>query len=281
MIKGMASSTLPANADLHLHSSTRQTLELLAEYFCLPTNQVAELLRGATYDHDARRSSRRTLQRLHVAGLVHRIPYFDLSRDRGGMTYAYGLTDKGVEFCKSLWPLCKTFDDHSQRTLDHELEISYFHIALKNFATRNNLKLDWQQSDLKHTVSPDAMFGLTDPRKPKGKNTLYYFLEIERAKIGHYIKGEPSITRKLQKYYDYYNSDACEKEWLAFRQFRVIVIQRTEERRNNLLNELTASLNHRMFWLASEGAYKADIGGRIFATPKDHTSDNNYSFLEA
>ena len=87
MIKGMASSTLPANADLNLHSSTRQTLELLAEYFCLPTNQVAELLRGATYDHDARRSSRRTLQRLHVAGLVHRIACYR----RTGIVWCVGM----------------------------------------------------------------------------------------------------------------------------------------------------------------------------------------------
>lgn len=27
----------------------------------------------------------------------------------------------------------KTFDEHSQRTLDHELEIAFFHIALKAF----------------------------------------------------------------------------------------------------------------------------------------------------
>ena len=97
------------------------------------------------------------------------------------MTYVWGLTDKGVECCKALWPLCKTFDDHSQRTLGHELEISYFRIALNKFALKNGLKLYWQQSDLKHTVSPDAMFALTDPSKPEGKNTLYYFLEIERA----------------------------------------------------------------------------------------------------
>ena len=52
---------------------------------------------------------------------------------------------------------------------DHELEISFFHIALKKFAVKNGLKLYWQQSDLKHTISPDAMFALTDPRSPKTK----------------------------------------------------------------------------------------------------------------
>ncbi|HMH13486.1 MAG TPA: hypothetical protein VK578_10295 [Edaphobacter sp.] len=117
-----------------------------------------------------------------------------------------------MDFCKSLWPLAKTFDEHSQRTLDHELEISFFHIALKIFCEKNKLKLYWQKSDLKCTVSPDAMFGITDPAKPDGKNTLYYFLEMERAKIGHYRDGEPSIMRKLGKYYAYYGT-AIQENW--------------------------------------------------------------------
>lgn len=224
------------------------------------------------------RTARHTLNLLTQGGLVNRIPYLDLDLEGGGRTYAYGLSDKGVEFCKSLWPLCKTFDEHSQRTLDHELEISFFHIALKKFAAKNGLKLYWQQSDLKHTVSPDAMFALTDPAKPEGKNTLYYFLEIERAKIGHYIKGEPSITRKLAKYHEYYGTDLCQKEWLDFRQYRVIVVQRTAERMKNLLKELNGSLNHRMFWLTTEEAYKRDIGEPIFHTPKD-AFERSYSFL--
>jgi hypothetical protein len=55
-------------------------------------------------------------------------------------------TDKGVKMCQSLWPLAKTFDEHSQRTLDHQLEISFFHIELKKFAAKNNLRLYWQQA---------------------------------------------------------------------------------------------------------------------------------------
>lgn len=181
-------------------------------------------------------------------------------------------------FCKPLWPLAKTFDEHSQRTLDHELEISFFHIALKKFCAKNKLNLYWQQSDLKCTVSPDAMFAITDPAKPEGKNTLYYFLEMERAKIGHYKDGEPSIIRKLAKYYEYYGTDKCEKEWLDFRHFRVVVVQRTDERRKNLLKQLNALFNHRMFWLATEPDYKHNIDGAIFKTPKDYETVS-YSFL--
>lgn len=263
-----------ASGDLKLRNIPRQALEFLAEYFCLRTNDVAALVRDREPNANDKRSIRNTLASLHKAGLATRIPYLDLDREKGGTTWVYGLTDKGVKYCESLWPLCKTFDEHSQRTLDHELEISYFHVALKKFVVKNGLKLYWQQSDLKHTVSPDAMFALTDPRKPEGQNTLYYFLEIERAKIGHYIKGEPSIIRKLQKYHEYYGTDTCQKEWQDFRKFRVIVIQRTEERRENLLK--ACLFKHRMFWFASEDAYKADIGGEIFKTPRDF-QDKSYS----
>jgi hypothetical protein len=154
--------------------------------------------------------------------------------------------------------------------------LSYFRIALKKFAEKNGLTLYWRQSDLKHTIAPDALLALTDPKKPEGQNALHYFLEIERAKIGHYVDGEPSIMRKLAKYYAHYNTDQCEKEWEAFRLYRVIVIQRTEERRNYLLRELNGSLNHRMFWLASETGYKTDIGEEIFKTPKDYP-EKSYS----
>ena len=263
---------------LRLTIAKVRILEMLSEYFVLRTKDIAELNRNRIPNDSDIRTARHTLILLTKAGLVNRIPYLDLDLEGGGRTYAYGLSDRGVAMVESLWPLCKTFDEHSQRTLDHELEISFFHIALKTFVVKNGLKLYWQQSDLKHTVSPDAMFALTDPTKPEDKNTHYYFLEIERAKIGHYIKGEPSIIRKLAKYHEYYGTDLCEKEWLDFRQFRVIVVQRTEERMKNLLKELNGTMNHRMFWLTTEDSYKVNIGAEVFRTPKDWAT-TSYSFL--
>jgi len=287
ILRGMATQTLrrskpkAANPQLRLTNTKIRVLETLAEFFALRTKDVTELLRRKSPNENDKRSTRRTLDLLRRDGLVHRLKYLDLDVEieGGSYTYAYGLSDKGVKFCRSLWPQAKTFDEHSQRTFDHELEISYFHIALKKFCAKNNLKLYWQQSDLKCSINPDAMFAITDPAKPEGKNTLYYFLEIERAKIGHYVNGEPSIMRKLGKYYEYYGTDKCEKEWLDFRQFRVIVVQRTEERRKNLLKELHAELNHRMFWLTTEPIYKDSIGTKTFLTPRDFDSAA-YSFLD-
>jgi hypothetical protein len=206
---------------------------------------------------------------------VNRLPYLEPDRETGGTGFVYGLSDKGVEHVVEELPFlaltAKTFDEHSQRTLDHELEISFFHSALKKFCHANGFELHWQQKDLKKkTVAPDAYFAITDPKLPGGENTLHYFLEIERSKIGNIKNGEPSIIRKLGKYYDYFNSDECEKEWQHFRQFRVIVVQRNEHRRQHLLRALGASFAHRMFWLTSEALYKQDLGARIFLTPRDY-----------
>jgi hypothetical protein len=259
----------------------RRTLALLAEYFCLRPIDIAPLLYGKVTPIN-RVSVNRTLRILRAEGYVNRLPHLDLDIDRGRATYVYGLTDKGAKLAFfDVFPSShetKSFDEHSQRTLDHELEISYFHIALKQFCRKHGLELFWQQTDLKKkTIAPDAMFAITDPKKPEGENTHYYFLEIERSKIGNVKNGEPSIMRKLGKYRDYFNSDECEKEWEDFRQFRVIVVQRTEARRKNLLEALSKQYSHRMFWLTTEPAYKEDIGGNIFLTPKDY-AHSTYSF---
>jgi hypothetical protein len=192
---------------------------------------------------------------LNDAGLIHRLRY--LNPDNDGVGYACGLTDAGVRLSLQ----GKTFDGHSERTLDHELGISFFDLSLQELCDRHALTLHWQQSDLKHGVNPDAYFSVTNPGK-EGKNTHHFFLEIERAKIGNYRDGEPSIMRKLKRYYDYYNTAACEEAW-GFRTYRVVTVLRSDERRNNLLRAMQAELNHRMFWLGVETSRTAD-----FRTPK-------------
>jgi hypothetical protein len=239
---------------------------------------VAQLLRNRELDENDLRTARRTLQLLSNEGLLNRLPYFELDRLRGNISYVYGLSDKGANLQKyENLVIPKTFDEHSARTLDHELEISYFHIALKRFTEKHGLKLYWQQADLKTDhIHPDAYFSITDPAKPEGKNTYHYFLEIERSKIGNYKDGQPSIIRKLSAYYKHFDTNLCEKDW-GFKQFRIIVVQRTEERMENLLTTLSEDHKHRMFWLTTEGKYKQDIGAEIFKTPKDFEKVD-YSF---
>jgi len=258
----------------HLTRAKRTVLAILAEYFCLRTKDVARLLRNREPNGNDLRTARRSLQLLWKERIVNRLPYFELDRSSGGIGYVYGLSDKGLGLCEGG---AKSFDEHSARTLDHELEISLFHIAVKRFADANGLRLYWQQSDLKRGIHPDALFALTDPKKPETASTYYFFIEIEKSKIGNVKNGEPSIIRKLGRYAEYYDTDQCETDW-NFRRFRVIIVQRAQVRRENLLRALSEKFPHRMFWLTTEELYKRDIGGPIFATPRDY-SDRTYSLL--
>jgi hypothetical protein len=135
------------------------------------------------------------------------VPHFDAGHDRGGATYVYGLSAKGVRHALRngyATPATKTLDEHSIRTLDHELELTSFHIALHRLCARQGLRYSWRQKDLNHTVHPDALFHVADPASP-GK-AFCYFLEIERAKLGQYRDGEPQVLRKVRRYYEYFNS---------------------------------------------------------------------------
>jgi hypothetical protein len=253
----------------HENPTKRRVLELFAEFFCLRMNDTAGLLRDrATTESDAR-SVRRTLSILHRDGFLYRVPYLDGGHERGGVSYIYGLSAKGVDHAlrKGYSTLAtKTLDEHSLRTLDHELEITSFHIVLRTLCAAQGLRYAWRQTDLKHTVHPDAVFNVADPAHPD--KAFCYFLEVERAKLGNYRNGEPQIFRKLRKYYDYFNSTSCEKEW-GFRQYRVVVVQRSDARREGLIAALREKCSHRMFWVTTEAAYRNDIGGAIFKTPKD------------
>ena len=253
----------------HPNQTKQRLLGLFAQFFCLRTISATQLLRERPITENDSRSVRRTLSILHRDGFLFRLPHLDPMHKAGGAEYVYGLSAKGVthSFRNGYSTLAtKTLDEHSVRTLDHELEITAFHIALHRLSARHGLRYSWRQTRLKHTVHPDAVFHVEDQGRP-GK-AFCYFLEIERAKLGNYRNGEPQILRKLRAYYEFFNTPECEKAW-GFRQYRVIVVQRTEARRDGLLASLRRMYNHRMFWLTTEAAYRENPEGAIFRTPKD------------
>jgi len=243
-------------------------LRLLAEYFCLRTNDLPELRGKPGRTESARRSARRTLLLLYQQGLVARLPYLDLDNAAGGFTYVYGLSEPGVRHAAAhghAGGTAKPFGEHSARTLDHELAITAFHRSLAKFAAANTLDLYWLQKDLKRTVHPDAVFALTDPSAPDDRNTRYYFLEIERAKAGGYRDGEPQIVRKLRAYARHWGTRACEKDWGDFREFTVIVVMRTEARRRNLNAAMGADVPPAIVVLTTEPACRSGIDAALFA----------------
>lgn len=187
--------------------------------------------------------------------------YLDLKTD--GVGYACGLTDKGVAEYGG-----RTLDEHSRRTLDHELEITDYLIGVEEFCQHNGLLFQFTRPTITHGISPDAYFVITDPKK-ETKHTLPFFYEKERAKLGGYEDGQPSVIAKLKRYYDYYNTAECEKTW-GFKTFRVIISQETADRRKNLLARMQDGLRHRMFLLT----IKNSVGD--MQTPKGDT----FTFLD-
>lgn len=188
-------------------------------------------------------------QRLVGARLVYAKPYESETYEKGALPKAYGLTDSGVNqaFQEGFaTDSTKSFRGHALRTIEHELMISKFHLELAKLAGAHAWDLRWRQKRLdKKAVRPDALFRL---------NGDYFFLEMERAKLGDYKDGRPSIVGKLEAYRAYYDSTDCEKDF-GFRKFRVITVMRTGKRVRNLVNALVAAgLDSGIFLNASEGA---------------------------
>lgn len=184
--------------------------------------------------------------RLIKAQLVYAFRYYPENQIKGAAPYAYGLSDSGVMKAFEdgfATDSTKTFKGHSPRTIEHELMISKFHLDLAKVTEANGWDLRWRQSNLKRAVHPDALFAI---------NGQYFFLEIERAKLGNYRDGEPQILRKLRSYAEYYGSSGCADDF-GFRTFRLVIIMRTDDRAANLVARLRGSgLNKSAFFISSE-----------------------------
>jgi hypothetical protein len=197
----------------HDNPTKRRALELFAEFFCLRTNDAAMLLRNRR--HHPERCALSPPHVIHPASGRISLPR-TVSRcqpvSEAASRYVYGLSAKGVDHALQngySTLATKTLDEHSIRTLDHELEITSFHVALRGLCAAQGLRYAWRQTNLKHTVHPDALFYVVDPAQPD--KAFCYFLEIERAKLGNYRNGEPQIFRKLKKYYEYFNSTVAKR----------------------------------------------------------------------
>lgn len=270
----------------HLHPTQikittrrKEILSLLAENTYLKTRHFYRLLpsRGRQRSHE--RSVRRILADFFRIGYIRRAPLVDYESGSPFLKfeYMYWLSKSGLKLAKALGldnGFAKATDEKSPHSLVHEDEITSFHLELKKLP----FELSWDQRDLKRTVNPDAVFGLTDSPKRKDSRTHHYFLEIEKSRQGHYRDGLSLLLKKIDGYFNYFNSDKCEREWKWFRQFRVILVVRNEQRRRNLLAKLSEGYRHRMFWVTTEELYKQDVCGRIFQTPRDYLEGALYSF---
>jgi hypothetical protein len=218
----------------------REALAVLADYFCLNSKMAAELLGISA------RAVQAHYQRLIEAELVYGIRYAPEEHLKGAIPIAYGLSDSGVDkaFREGFaTDSTKTIKDHKPSRIEHEVMISKFHLELARSCEEKGWDARWRQRNLQHGVYPDALFSV---------NEIYFFLEIERAKLGDYKDGEPQLLRKLKTYRDYYDTADCEKDF-GFRRFRIVTVMRTAARAANLVKRAAgARLDPATFVVSSE-----------------------------
>jgi hypothetical protein len=261
-----------------LTAERKAILERLTRYRYLRTSHFYALAgAGSTV---STRAVRRLLHDFWDHGYLHRrIVVAEASRDPvPRYEHVYWLSPSGVGLARD----CGYCDDafptslRSHRTLAHDAAITDIHLAVERFCRGQGWRLHWQQHGLKRTLNPDALFALTDPRRPADANTSYYFLEIERSREAGYREGRSVLLRRLERYAGYQGSAACRRDWEWFDEFRVVVVVASERRRENLLARLSAELPLPMFCVAVEGS---DLAGPAFRTPCDYES-RAHSFLD-
>jgi hypothetical protein len=248
----------------------KRLLDLFLQYTYLRTSHLY-LAQEAKTD-GTKRSIRRIIHDLWQAGHVVRGPVVetDAAGPFARYEFVYWLSALGLELAREH---CPSFDESatftpekSPHSLIHEAAISDFHFGLDHFCAVHNRTLFWKQHDLKRSVNPDALFALTDSRRPEEENTSYYFLEIERSRQGNYRDGQSGLLRKLDMYAKY-RGDRCLRDWQWFDDFRVIVVVQNEVRQRNLLAQISTGFPQVEIFLVTID--RADLTSPSFASPGD------------
>jgi hypothetical protein len=264
-------------AFFRLTKQRKSILDLLCRYTYLRTSHFYALTRA---DRDgAQRAMRRLLHDFWKRGYLVRRVVVDYDAPGPFPRYenVYSLSSSGVELLRNSGGLDYSLictPEKSPHSLEHDIWITEFHLAVERFCDLNGWTAYWQQYNLKRTVNPDALFALTDPRRPEDESTSYYFLEMERSRQGSYLDGRSGLLRKLERYAEYYGTERCLRDWEWFDEFRVVIVVANETRRTNLLLQLSEFLPDPAFWVLVQGS---DLSGDCFLTPGE---TRGHSLLE-
>lgn len=260
-------------------------LKLFEKYHYLTVKQAAEIL-GATQRKDEGgtitfRAVQSRLQLMTQAGYLIRsaiAPDPTVVRLNPVNEWSYRLDGLGLEVVTGV-----RAGQKSPASANHEQDLTDFHTAVLKYPGK---KVIWEQTNLKRTVNPDAMFGLS----MDGKDGHFFFLEYERSRVNHYTKfsGNSGLVEKVRKY-DNYRMGKLKKrvreDWKLFDDFRVIFIvkdndRKPQARKKNLLKKLVEmKLGFRRVWIATDKEFLADPMGKVFQTPADY-EQTSYSLLD-
>jgi len=239
--------SLKADEDIYRH---------VAKYQFLTAAQMTEL---TGRDH---KTIQKRLQFLFEAGSLNR-----QQRDKLA-PYVYFLAEKGGREAARLGflPELRFIKGKSRILINHDLEITKFHLALEAAFPGQISKWEQWRGDLKDGVEterglesliPDARFVLNDQN---------FFLEVVKSYESEYEDGESNIFRKVALYNSYKNQF---RKKYGGDDFRVLWVLPTKARVLGLLVKLEHEFPYRRFYVTDEESYKTNIQGNIWWTPKD------------
>lgn len=156
---------------------------------------------------------------------------------------------------------------------------------MEQLCEREGWEFVGEHADLYRTIEPDRLFGIKKP----GREWIALPFEEENHK-----KTFEDLYIKAVRYYDYWDTAKCEREWGWFRQFHVLWQFPNKERMMNFVRFLAGEcdchyyrgkirhtcLPHGLrkkpllvsnFWFTHDELTK-DIGGKIWITPKDYAT---------
>jgi len=140
---------------------------------------------------------------------------------------------------------------------------------------RHGLRSAWRQTDLKHTVHPDALFYVVDQQIPPKPSAISW--RIERAKLGNYRTASRrfSVNSEILRVFQFYY---CEKEW-GLRQYAGIVVHRRTRGARDSSGPYEKRVAIGCCWLTTEartrGEHRAEPSSM---TPKDD-APMHFTFL--
>jgi len=185
--------------------------------------------------------------------------------------------------------------EKSPLMLDHTNEITWVQVLLATDAAQHNLEmmaLERRPSRIKFEAVmknrdgimksrrciPDLFAAVRNTAKPVGQDMSCIFWEITNAKPGQHFRKENDIVQKCEAYNAYFDSgnfvDRLQKEFhIVCRNFRVVITFPTELRAQNfiqILKQRNVAYPGR-FWITWKEAYRANLYGPIFLSPKDNS----------
>jgi Replication-relaxation len=235
--------------------------QAIAKFQFLTAEHIANL---TGRDH---KTIQKRLQMLTEAKLLNRQRRDEMA------PYVYFLAEKGghVAYSQGYLPEVRWIKGKSRILINHDLEITEFHLALEKAFSG---QVEWEQwrGDLKdhietregvYSLIPDAKFTLNTLN---GKGGGVFFLEVVKSYESEYENGDSNLFTKIALYSQYKNQ--FRKKYGAD-DFRVLWILPTEKRVLNLLVKIADSFPSRKFYVTDEARYRKDIRGHIRWTAKD------------